>query len=123
MRANQFDTAETSTLVDEFAAAAETRGAAVLDSLTRRANRMYDRMAAVDSALRSRGHEARLALIPLLDDESRFVRYYAAIYLLGLVPDRARAEIEWNAKYRFDAIAGDANGLLRAFDTGDYRAD
>jgi hypothetical protein len=51
------------------------------------------------------------------------VRYYAAQALLGLVPERARAVIEWNTKYWFDAVAGDARGLLRAFDTGAYRLD
>jgi hypothetical protein len=59
----------------------------------------------------------------LLDEKDRFVRYYAAKKLLALVPDRARSVIAWNAKYGFDAIAGDANGLLRAFDTGEYKPD
>ena len=80
-------------------------------------------MWAIEDVLRSRGREARLQLVPLLDDHDRFVRYYAAQALLGVAPDRARAVIEWNAKYGFDAIAGDANGLLRAFDTGEYKPD
>jgi len=80
-------------------------------------------MEAIDSVLRRRGVESRIKLVVLLDDKNRFVRYYAAEYLLGLVPDRARAVIEWNAKYGFDAIAGDARGLLRALDTGQYKPD
>jgi hypothetical protein len=39
------------------------------------------------------------------------------------LPGRARAVIEWNAKYGFDSIAGDAHGLLRAFDSGKYKPD
>jgi hypothetical protein len=66
---------------------------------------------------------ARLKLVPLLDDKDRFVRYYTAGKLLGVVPDRARPIIEWNGKYWFDAIAGDARGLLREFDAGEYTPD
>jgi hypothetical protein len=62
-------------------------------------------------------------MLSLLNHENRFVRYYAAKKLLGLVPDRARAVIAWNAEYGFDAIAGDARGLLRAFDSGEYKPD
>jgi hypothetical protein len=62
-------------------------------------------------------------LLPLLDDRNRFVRYYAAQYLLGLAPERARAVIEWNQKYGFDAIAGDAGMLLRRLDSGQYKPD
>src|ERR1700693_4145550 len=67
--------------------------------------------------------ESRLRLEALLDHEDRFVRYYAAQKLLGIIPECARSVIEWNYKYWFDAIAGDARGLLRAFDTGAYRPD
>jgi hypothetical protein len=81
-------------------------------------------MWAIRDELKSRGRASREQLTVLLDQkEDRFVRYYAAKALLGLVPERARAVIEWNAKYWFDALAGDARGLLRAFDTGSYRPD
>lgn len=110
-------------LIDEFTNAARQRGGAVLDSETRRANRMYDRMKAVDDILRHRGLQARLSLQHLLEDKDRFVRYYAAIYLLGLMPDRARPVIEENAKYWVDALSSDARGLLREFDEGKYKPD
>ena len=35
------------------------------------------------------GPDARLALVPLLDDQDQGVRVYAARHLLGLMPDRA----------------------------------
>lgn len=98
-------------------------GSAVLDSESRRINRAYNLLRAVDLILRARGFTARLKLVRLLDDDDRFVRYYAAAKLLGIMPGRARSIIEWNAKYGFDAIAGDARGLLRAFDTGEYKPD
>jgi len=110
-------------LLSEFATTAKQMGSAVLDSDTQQANRMYHHMRAIDTVLRSRGKMARLKLVPLLNDQDRFVRYYTAGKLLGVVPEPARAVIEWNAKNRFDAIAGDARGLLRAFDSGEYKPD
>ena len=110
-------------LVNRFAESAKERGSAVLDSETRRANRMFDRMWAIDSVLRTRGREARIKLVPLLDDKDRFVRYYAALYLLAIVADRARAVIEWNYKNRFDALAGDAGMTLHNLDTGVFKPD
>ncbi len=77
----------------------------------------------IDLVLRSRGKEARLTLLPLLNHENRFVRYYAAKKLLGLVPDHARAIIEWNQKYGFDALAFDAGMTLHNLDTGFYKPD
>jgi hypothetical protein len=110
-------------LIRRFSTAAKEMAAAVLDSDTNQANLKFQIMWDIDFALRSRGRDARLKLLPLLDEKDRFVRYYAAKKLLGLLPDRARSIIEWNAKYGFDAIAGDANGLLRAFDSGQYHPD
>lgn len=110
-------------LIDKFVVAAKNLGLAVLDSETRRANRMYHYLRAIDLELRSRGTQARMKLTPLLNDDDRFVRYYAAQKLLGLVPDRSRSVIEWNYKYRFDAIAGDAGMLLAALDSGEYKPD
>ena len=110
-------------LAERFAQLACDMGAAVLDSETRRFNRMFPKMQAIDRELRSRGREARMALSPLLEHEDRFVRYYAAKYLLGLVPDRARHVIEEIAKFRFDALSGDAGMCLRALDEGIFRRD
>ena len=110
-------------LVNRFATAAKQMGAAVLDSRTRQANRIFDIMWSIDATLRSRGKEARLKLLPLLDDKDRFVRYYAAKKLLGVVPDKARAEIERNGKYTFDAICGDAGMTLYNLDSGVFKPD
>jgi hypothetical protein len=110
-------------LVGRFSKAAKQMGLAVLGSSVGKANASFQVMWDIDMALRSRGRSARLQLLPLLDNSDRCVRYYAAKKLLGVVPERARAEIEWNANFGFDAIAGDARGLLRAFDSGAYKPD
>jgi hypothetical protein len=113
----------TEQIVDEFVSVARERGTAVLDSETRRANQMFSRMQALDRALRSRGRSARLMLLPLLEDDDRSVRYYAAKYLLGLVPHRARATIEEIAKPKFDGLCSDAGMCLYALDKGIFKPD
>ena len=110
-------------LIQDFAQLAQQMGTAVLDSETGRFNRMFPRMEAIDRELRSRGREARMALSPLLDDKNRFVRYYAAKYLLGLVPDSARRVIEEIARFKFDALCGDAGMCLYALDKGIFKPD
>jgi Domain of unknown function (DUF2019) len=123
MKKLNFDGLRDDELVNNFVDAAKKMGAAVLDSEVRQANRMYDVLRAIDGVLRSRGEPARLKLLPLLEHKDRFVRYYAAKKLLGPVPDRARAVIEWNYKYWFDALAGDAGMTLHNLDTGFYKPD
>ncbi|MGD9614246.1 MAG: DUF2019 domain-containing protein [Alphaproteobacteria bacterium] len=117
---SNFDDTE---LIAAFASAAREMGETVLDSDNNRTNQLFRYMEQIDRILRQRGRQSRLLLAPLLDYQNRFVRYYAAQYLLGLVPDRARAVIEWNAKYGFDAIAGDAGMTLDNLDSGFYKPD
>ena len=110
-------------LVRRFAEAAKKRGLAVLDSDVRNANRVIQYMHAIDSVLRARGIEARKELLPLLDSEDRFVRYYSAKNLLGIAPSQARAVIEWTHKYWYDAIAFDAGMTLSNLDSGVFKPD
>jgi len=84
---------------------------------------MFDQMKAIDDVLRARGKDARLALKPLLEHRNRFVRYYAALYLLGMIPEEARPIIEETATKWFDGLSGDAGMLLDAFDSGQYKPD
>ena len=113
----------TDELVQRFVRLAKQMGAAMLDSETRRFNRMFPVMQAVDNELRSRGRDARMTLAPLLENQDRFVRYYAAKKLLGLIPDRARAVIEDIAKIKYDALTFDAGMCLYALDEGIFKPD
>jgi hypothetical protein len=113
----------TDTLIDRFSEIAKERGTAVLDLDSRRANIYFDQMLAIDNELRARGREARLRLAPLLRDPDRFIRFYAAEKLLGLVPSESRAVMEWNARYEADSIAANARGFLRALNAGTYKPD
>jgi len=110
-------------LVFQFLEIAKVRGEATMMLDTRRANACFDRMKAVDLEMRARGTETRKALIPLLSDPNRYVRYYSAMYLLALAPDQARAILEWNTKFEVGILAADARGMLRALDDGTYKSD
>jgi hypothetical protein len=99
---------------------AHEAGEAVVNWLP--AAKKTDQLFAVKRVLRSKGRDARLKLAPLLKNPDRFVRYYAAQELYGLLPDQCRPIIEANTR-EFDAIAGDARGFLRAIDEGTYRPE
>ena len=123
MKTVNLEVLRTEELIQEFIRIAQERGAAVLDSETRKANRMLSEMQAVDRVLRSRGQQARMALSPLLDNKERFVRYYAAKYLLAAMPGRARQVIEDVAEPKADAICLDAGMCLYALDKGIFKPD
>jgi hypothetical protein len=112
------DTLTDADLAAEFRSAAQQLGEAVINWMPGSAE--TQRLFEVTQELRSRGRQARMKLAPLLNDKDRFVRYYAARHLLGLLPDRTRKIIEENASGR-DAIAGDAGMLLSGLDSGQYK--
>lgn len=76
----------------------------------------------VQNEIRARSREYRLSLAPLLEDQNRYVQYYAARQLLALVPGRSRQIIEENSR-QGDAIAGDAGMLLYTIDSGIYKPE
>lgn len=80
------------------------------------------RLFSIRNVLRHRGNISRLKLAELLHDDNRFVRYYTAQELYGVLPQQCRPIIEANTK-EVDAIAGDARGFLRAIDEGTYNPE
>jgi hypothetical protein len=107
-------------LVEEFRSIAEHLGESVVHWLP--AVRDTRRLFAVGDEIRERGRESRLKFAALLHSDNRFVRYYAAQELIGLLPQQCRSIIEENTK-EFDAIASDARGFLRAIDEGTYKPE
>jgi hypothetical protein len=107
-------------LVERFRVAAHDLGEAVTTWMP--AVGLTNRLFEIKAALRARGKEARLKLAPLLGSNDRFVRYYAAKELYGLLPELCRPIIEENSR-SLDALRGDAGMHLRAIDTGFYKPD
>jgi hypothetical protein len=106
-------------LVNIFAIIADNLGEIVVNWLPGGASETR-RLFATRNVLQHRGRNSRIKLARLLHDKNRFVRYYAAQELIGLLPEESRPIIEENTK-EFDAIAGDARGFLRAIDDGTYK--
>jgi hypothetical protein len=78
----------TSSLIQAYRAAAVAHGSATERGDYRKANRNHDLVAAIYRELRSRGDEARLELLTLLDDIDPYVRSWSAAHALDFAPDR-----------------------------------
>ena len=107
-------------LLAEYAAVARRLGEAVVTWMP--AVRLTKQLFSIEKEIRKRGVSSRFRLAALLKSDDRFVRYYTAQELYGLLPDQCRPIIEANTR-EFDAIAGDARGFLRAIDDGTYKPE
>jgi hypothetical protein len=105
-------------LIDQYASLAKRVGEAIVNWMP--GARLKHQLYALENEIKMRG--ARVQLAKLLSDDNRFVRYYAAQELYGLLPQQCRPIIEANTR-EFDAIAGDARGFLRAIDEGTYKPE
>lgn len=107
-------------LLMEYSVVASRLGEAVVTWMP--AVRLTKRLFSIEKEIKERGPNSRLKLAVLLKSDNRFVRYYTAQELYGLLPDQCRPIIEANTR-EFDAIAGDARGFLRAIDEGTYKPE
>jgi hypothetical protein len=113
--ANQVDDNQ---LIDQYSLLANQVGETIVTWMP--AAGLKRRLYALEDEIKARG--VRMKLARLLNDRDRFVRYYAAQELYGLLPQQCRAIIEENTR-ELDAIAGDARGFLRAIDEGTYKPE
>ena len=81
-------------LLTRFVDLSEQQGEALCDDDTGRYNRLFDRLLAIDTELRSRGPAARLVLTTLFDHPNPQVRKNAAVKIVALVPNEARAVLQ-----------------------------
>lgn len=110
-------------LVERFRALAIEKSKVLLDSDTAAANRIYDRMEAIDQELRRRGPEARKALLVLLDDRDCRVRFEAAQQSLAVAPQKALETIKQIAASHFLPLAGEAGMALEFLAEGIFKPD
>ena len=103
-------------LIDEYALLAKRVGEAIVNWMPEA--KLRQQLYAPENEIKARG--CRMNLAKLLNNDNRFVRYYAAQELYGPLPQLCRPIIEENTR-EFDAIAGDARGFLRAIDEGAYK--
>jgi Mg-chelatase subunit ChlI len=108
-------------LVELFRGYAIMQQRVLLNSNTSKYNKLYDKMAAIDAELRSRGIEARRSLLTLLSDENFRVRYAAAMKSLGVERDRAIAVLREIAASHMMPEAGDAGMALFHLERGIFK--
>ncbi len=84
-------------------------------------NELFDEIGTISNVLRARGADARRALLPLLSHENAQVRFNAAHDLLAIEPERARAALEWVAKWGPGPQRGSAGMSLHRLDSGQYK--
>jgi hypothetical protein len=110
-------------LIDRFAEIGVAQDDALWDGKYSVFNRLYREMDNVDAELRSRGRDARLALLQLYDHESAQVRLKAAKRTLGIAPDEARKLIEKISDSKIYPQAGEAGMTLDSLDEGIFKPD
>jgi hypothetical protein len=110
-------------LVDHFAEIALAQDKAIEQDNNRGYRTLYAQMEAVDQELRSRGREARLALMRLYDYPNMQVRLQAATYTLGVAPEPARRLIQAIADSGWPPQALDAGMRIVNLDNGVFKPD
>ncbi len=110
-------------LVDRFAELGAAQDKAELYGEISKYNKLFKEMTAVDLQLRARGHDARLALLKLLDHPNMQVRTQAAIVSLGVAPEAARKVLEAIRASNWQPQAMDAGIILRGLDDGQFKPD
>ena len=107
-------------LIERFAEIAVAQDEALLYNELSKFNRLYDRMDEVDSELRARGTEARMALLDLYAHPNLQVRLKAAVRTLGVAPKQARKLLE-ALRGSKGPQALDAGMTIRGLDDGSFR--
>jgi hypothetical protein len=110
-------------LVERFAEIGVTQYSAEMGDDLRSVNRLFIEMHAVDKALRTRGTEARMALLRLYDHPNIQVRLQAAKCTVGIAPVAARKVIEAVSESGWFPQAGEAGITLRNLDEGIFKPD
>ena len=110
-------------LVDRFTEIGVAQDKAIEKDNNRLYNKLYWEMEAIDQELRSRGRDARLALMRLYKYPNMQVRLQAATYTLGVAPAEARNLIQAIADSGWPPQALDAGMRIVNLDNGVFKPD
>ncbi len=92
-------------LAAKFVEAARKQGAGIESGDSRVANKWYKNLLAIREGLRDHGEGGEDVILQLLENESPYVRLWAATYALAFSPLRAQPVLE--------ALAASQGGFLR----------
>lgn len=107
-------------LVERFARNAIEQDNAMFNDDNKKFNRLYSELDLIELELEQRDGDARRKLVPQLEHQNRQVRLRAAIALLALEPEAARATLQSLSGADVYPQAADARGMLSALDEGRY---
>jgi hypothetical protein len=110
-------------LVDRFAALAMAQDEAILDDDIGEVNRLFAKIEAVKTELKTRPGDQRTALIRLYEHPNLQVRLKAAKATLAVAPERARKLLDAIANSHEQPQAGDAGMCLWALDEGIFKPE
>jgi len=108
-------------LVDHFAENGVAQDQALLYDEIEEFTRLYWQMDAINEELKSRGEEARLALLKLYGHPNMQVRLAAAVRTLAVAPVAARHELDAVKNSRHYPQAGDAASTLGSLAEGRFK--
>ena len=111
----------TETLVQLFAELAVEQDRALLLRAISTVNKIYDKLEAIESELKSRPGDQRSALLPLYGHKNMQVRVKAAKATLAIAPEAARAQLEAIRASGWQPQALEAGMSLGFLDEGVYK--
>jgi hypothetical protein len=111
----------TETLVHLFAELAVEQDRALLLRTISTVNKIYDKLEAIESELKSRPGDQRSALLPLFNHKNMQVRVKAAMATLAVAPAAARAQLEAIRASGWQPQALEAGMSLGFLDDGVYK--
>jgi hypothetical protein len=111
----------TEKLVELFAELAVEQDRALLLRAISTVNKIYDKLEAIKTELKSRPGDQRVALLPLYNHRNMQVRVKAAKATLAIAPEAARAQLEAIRASGWQPQALDAGMSLGFLDEGVYK--
>jgi cytochrome c oxidase assembly protein Cox11 len=111
----------TETLVQLFAELAVEQDRALLLRTISTVNKIYDKLEAIESELKSRPGDQRSALLPLFNHKNMQVRVKSAMATLAVAPAAARAQLEAIRASGWQPQALEAGMSLGFLDDGVYK--
>jgi hypothetical protein len=120
MKRGQLHDLSVEDLVEHFVRNAVEQDEAILLDDNRKYRRLYFDMNDLEGKLKQRDGDQRRALLPLLKHSNAQVRLKAAIALLALEPEAARATLQKISDANEYPQAADARGMMSALDEGTF---
>jgi hypothetical protein len=113
----------TQQLVEQFLALALAKGNAIMGDQNTKASRLFWRLDAVETELRSREGDQRRALAELYDHRDPQVRMEAAMATLAVFPNEARGVLQLIRDRKEFPHAGEAGLTLLHLDRGEFKPE